>query len=91
MMKLGWIRIGAAASAACALVAMGSSASAQYGNPEYCEYVAMVVCSHDERGFPQDPTWECFQAEYAACMNGYASFEPRLPSYDRSRGVEAAV
>lgn len=85
-----WIRVGAAAAAAGALVAMSSSASAQSSGPS-CEYIAYVVCSVDERGHPQEPTWECFEREYAYCMS-YSQLEAgHLPKYDRRREAQAAA
>ena len=75
-----------AASAALALSAMSSGASAQYGNEEYCSHVAWVVCSWGENGHRIEPTLDCWQAEFDGCMNGYFTLSAKKPDSVAKRG-----
>lgn len=79
MTRAKWIGR-AAAAAASGLVAMSSTASAQYGDTYYCEHYAMTICSHDERGFPQDPDVGCVLHYYAECMSLAARVEAEPPA-----------
>jgi hypothetical protein len=79
MKNLNRVRIAMAASAALGLATVGTSASAQYGDEEYCRMMARNVCGYDSRGYPIWPTIECTTAEYEACMNGYASLPVKKP------------
>ncbi|HEX8467565.1 MAG TPA: hypothetical protein VF620_07150 [Allosphingosinicella sp.] len=86
-----WASRAAAAAASIGLVAMSSSASAQYGNSQYCSNVAWVVCGYDESYRPIQPTVECVDEEYEACMNGYGTLGAKSPSpYDKQRDVKLA-
>jgi hypothetical protein len=70
---------------------MSSSASAQYGDEEYCRMMARNVCGYDSRGYPIWPTIECTMAEYEACMNGYAAQAVKKPAVgDRRSEVQLA-
>jgi hypothetical protein len=89
MMNFHRTRIAIAASAALGLAAMSSSASAQYGDPEYCNQVAWNVCSW-QNGQPTMPTVECMDEQYWACMNGYAALGPIPDQYDKRRDVQPA-
>jgi hypothetical protein len=69
------LRIAIAASAALGMVAMSSSASAQFGNFQDCARFADVVCSFDENYQPTQVTYECWLAQFEACMNAFASLD----------------
>jgi hypothetical protein len=91
MKTVNRIRIALAASAALGTAAMSSSASAQYGNSAYCGHVAWVVCGWDENLHRIQPTLECVEAEYEACMTGYGTLGAMTPgSYDKRRDVQLA-
>lgn len=91
MKNLNRVRIAIVASAALGLATMGTSASAQYGNEEYCQMMAWNVCSYDSQGRPIYPTIECTMAEYEACMNGYAAQSVKKPAIgDRRSEIQLA-
>ncbi len=90
MKDLNRARIATIASLALGLAVMGSSASAQPGNEEYCNNLAWAICSW-ESGQPTIPTMECMDQYFWACMNGYAAISAKPPGeYDQRRHVQLA-
>ena len=90
MKNLNRVRIAIAASAALGLTAISSSASAQPTREEYCDNVAWQNCSW-QNGYPTIVTYECYSAEYEACMNAYAAQAVKNPAIgDRRSEVELA-
>jgi hypothetical protein len=82
-------RIAIAASAALGIAAISSSASAQYGDPEYCSRLAWEICSW-QGGHPTLPTVECTDEQYEACMNGHAALDLPPVKGDRRAEIRAA-
>lgn len=90
MKAVNRIRTAIFLSAAMSLAVLGSSASAQPGNHDYCNFVAWTNCSWQD-GQRILPTTECVDAQYAACMSGYAASNVKaLGNQDKRRVVKLA-